>query len=409
MIISTPEILLKNGEVIVSAKVTFQKPLLNKPEIAWFAFPESYLPYISGRADAFAAGLLPLALAIREDLTIEGELSPRLLYGLNEYQHALNLLFPNQFTKLTIQANNLAELSAKQAGQACATLFSGGVDSTFTLMSHVPESQPIPDLQVKYAIFVHGFDIPLQNKTSYQQSLEVFSQYLPPLGVEVISCRTNLQYFTSGLLKWGIAHGGAIISVGLVLDKLIRYFLVPSSFSLDDLVPCGSSPVIDHWLSTETLQVIHDGAAFTRVEKVEAISAWQPAQHFLRVCMDEGRRSGVNNCSRCEKCLRAMIRLDIFGTLKSFETFRQPFGWREIMLWTPMHEEGDAWMFQLMRLAMDRGKAEYIFPLWVAHLRGLFRLWARKMIPKPLFNYLKKRKFPYRNDLFNPCNLDINR
>jgi len=29
---------LKNGEVIVSAKVTFVKPVLNKPEMAWFAF-----------------------------------------------------------------------------------------------------------------------------------------------------------------------------------------------------------------------------------------------------------------------------------------------------------------------------------------------------------------------------------
>jgi len=88
---------LKNGEVIVSAKVTFKKPMLNKPDIAWFAFPESYLPYISGRADAFAAGLLPLAMVIREDLTIEGEMSPRLARGLQEYQLALNFWFPSSW------------------------------------------------------------------------------------------------------------------------------------------------------------------------------------------------------------------------------------------------------------------------------------------------------------------------
>jgi hypothetical protein len=408
MIISTPEITCKNGEVIVSAKVVYQKPVLNKPEIAWFSFPESYLPYISGRADAFAAGLLPLAMVMREDLTIEGEMSPQLLYGLNEYQLALKMLFPNHFAKVNLQANNLAKLSPTQAGQTCATLFSGGVDSSYTVMSHLPDRQPIPDFQIKYALFVHGFDIPLQNQVSYAEGLKVFSQHLPLLGVEVIPCRTNLHYFTSGLLEWGIAHGGAIISVGLVLDKLFHYLLVASSFSLDDLVPCGSSPLIDHWLSTETLQVLHDGAPHTREEKVEALSTWQPVQHFLRVCINEDKRSGVNNCCRCEKCMRAMIRLDIFGTLKSFETFRQPFGRREIMQWVPMHEDGDAWMFQLMRLAKDRGKTEYIFPLWVAHFRGLLRLWVRKMIPKPLFNYLKKRKFPYRNDIFNPINLDKN-
>src|ERR1035437_6880226 len=106
MIISNPEIMLKNGEVIVSAKVTFQKPFLNKPEIAWFAFPESYLTYISGSADAFAAGLLPLAMVIQEDLVIEDEMSPQLLYGLKEYQLALNLWFPKQLALVDIRADH---------------------------------------------------------------------------------------------------------------------------------------------------------------------------------------------------------------------------------------------------------------------------------------------------------------
>jgi hypothetical protein len=33
---------------------------------------------------------------------------------------------------------------------------------------------------------------------------------------------------------------------------------------------------------------------------------------------------------------------------------------------------------------------------------------VRKMIPKPLFIYLKNRRFPYQKDLFNPINLDVN-
>jgi len=408
MIISTPQITLINGEVIVSAKITFQKPVLNKPEIAWFVFPESCLPFISGRADAFAAGLLPLAMVIGEDLMIEGPISPQLIYGLNQYQLSLNVFFPKQLAVVTIQANNLTQLSPVQAGQACATLFSGGVDSSYTLMSHLPDRQPVADFQVKYALFVHGFDIPLQNKLSYEEALKVFSQHLPPLGVEVITCRTNLQYFTSGLLDWEIAHGGAIISVGLVLDKLIRYFLVPSTYSIDALEPFGSSPLIDHWLSTETVHIIHHTAAVPKIKKFEAISTWQPAQQFLRVCFDESRRVGVNNCSRCEKCMRTMARLEMFGTLKSFKTFRQPFGRREVMRWVPLYEGGDAWLFELMRLAKAGGKTEYIFPLWVAHLQGKIRFFLRKMVPKPLFNFLKERKFSYRNNPFNPANLDVN-
>src|SRR5271157_2600562 len=115
MIISSPEITQKNGEVIVSASVIFNKPALNKPEKAWFAFPESYLPYISERADAFAAGFLPLAMAVKEDLHIEGPLSPRLADGLQEYQLALNFWYPKQLALVDIQAATLTVLPPEQA------------------------------------------------------------------------------------------------------------------------------------------------------------------------------------------------------------------------------------------------------------------------------------------------------
>ncbi|HMD89972.1 MAG TPA: hypothetical protein VKF38_12490, partial [Anaerolineaceae bacterium] len=307
MIISKPEIKLKNGEVIVSAGIKFNKPVLKKPEKVWFAFPESYYPYISGRADAFAASFLPLAMAVREDLLTEGDLSPRLVRGLQEYQLALNFWYPKQLALVDIQAANLTVLPLEQAGRSCVTLFSGGVDSSYTLMSHLPDHQPNPDFQTNYAIFVHGFDIPLQNRPEYAEILKLFSEQLTKVGVKVIPCRTNLQYFSSGLLHWNIAHGVAMISVGLVLDKLIRYFLVPSSFALAGLVPWGTTPMIDHWLSTESLQVIHHGVPYVRIEKAYAISNWLPAQHCLRVCIDEDRRSGVNNCGRCDKCLRTMV------------------------------------------------------------------------------------------------------
>src|SRR5271157_1845377 len=283
MIILNPEITQKNGEVVFSARIQFKNLLLKKPHTAWFAFPESYLPYISERADAFAAGFLPLAMAVKEDLHIEGPLSPRLADGLQEYQLALNGWYPKQMSLVNIQAAYLTGLPLEQAGRSCVTLFSGGVDSSYTLMTHLPDRQPLADFQVKHAIFVHGFDIPLQNRPEYAEILKLFSDQLTPLGVEIVPCRTNLHYFSSGLLDWGIAHGAEAISTGLILDKLIRYFLVPSSYSLDELIPWGSSPMIDHWLSTETLQVLHDGTPLARVEKVAAISTWQPAQQYLRV------------------------------------------------------------------------------------------------------------------------------
>jgi hypothetical protein len=402
MIIATPEISLRNGQVTVSARIQFANHPLNKPETAWFRLPEKYAPYISGRADAFAAALLPLAQALGEDLTIEGPLSPRLLNGMREYQLALAFWFPKLMRIVDIRADNLRPLAAEQAGRNCVALFSGGVDSSYTVLQHLPENQPIPDYQVRGALFVHGLDIPLQNQASYSESLQIFSQQLGPLGVELIPCATNLHYFSSGLLTWGIAHGGVITGSGLVLDGWAANLLVSSSYSLDGLIPWGSSPMIDHLLSTETLKVIHYGAAASRIDKVYAISGWQPAQNFLRVCVDEAHRLGTSNCSRCEKCIRTMSMLEICGTLSSFKTFKQPFRKGDIYRWTPHYEGGEVWVDQTIEFARRHGKQEFVFPVQVAHFKAKLRAWVYKRLPNWLFKRIKAQVFPYENDIFNP-------
>lgn len=402
MIISTPEIRTKDGRVIVSARITYEHRPLNKPETAWFSYPEEYASFISGRADPFAVSLLPLAQVLGEDLTIEGSLSPRLVNGMREYQQVMAYWIPNQMRLVNIIANDLEPLPVQRAGKNLVTLFSGGVDSSHSLMSHLPEYQPDPAYQVRGALFIHGLDIPLQNQASYLESFQTFERYLTPLGIDLISCATNLHYFSSGLLKWGIAHAGVIFGAGLALDGWIANLVVPSSYSLDELIPRGINPMVDHLLSTETLKMIHHGATSSRVEKVAAISNWEPAQQFLRVCVDEKYRFAVNNCSKCEKCIRTMTMLEICGTLQAFTTFKQPFSIRDIYRWTPHYEFGEVWVLQTIHFARSQAKRQYIFPLQVAHIKGRIRNWIYRRIPRWLFKLLKAHKFPYQQDLFNP-------
>jgi hypothetical protein len=405
MIISEPEIKFLDERVVVAAQVTYEKRPLNKPETAWFSFPEKYSSVISGRADPFAVGLLQLAMVLNEDLIINGQVSPQLITGMNMYQRAMNTWFPELMHPIKIKAANQKALSSEVAGQNCVTLFSGGVDSSYTLMTHLPDRQQEPAAQVKDALFIHGLDIPLQNQSSYQGSLAFFKQQISPLDIELIPCATNLRYFTSGLMNWGLVFGSAVISTGLVLDQLTGSLLVPSS-SIDETIPWGSTPLIDPLLSTETIRVFHDGDHASRTEKTEAISNWEPAQNFLRVCVDEERRSPNKNCSQCEKCIRTMTMLELCGTLPKFKTFQGHFGKWDILKWTPHYEHGEFWMPETMAFVRARMKNEYIFPLRIADLKGKLRNVLRNLIPLPLFNWLKQRKFPYSKDMFNPDHID---
>jgi hypothetical protein len=402
MRITPTEITIENGEVILSTRVTFDRPLLNKPDRLWFSFPEKYAPFVTRRSDAFAVGLILLAMYSGENLIVEGELSPRLVRGLTEYQRAFRFWFPEKLSVINIEAQSLCELSPEVAGKQTFTLFSGGVDSAYTLMKHLPEHQPLPDFQVKYGLFIHGLDIPLQNRGSFDAACRTFTRELSTVGVELIPVRTNLRYFTSGLLPWMIAHGSATIAAGLMLDRLCANLLVPATHHLDDFKPWGSSPLVDHWLSTETNTIIHHGITASRMDKISAIANWQPAQNFLRVCINEGGRDGVQNCSVCDKCFRTMAMLHMFGVLNQFKTFNRSIEAVDFIHWTPYYTSSVVYTPDMRAYARSTGKTEYLLPLNIAHLRGLFMFCLRKLTPKPVFNYLKKRIFSYEKDPFNP-------
>jgi hypothetical protein len=405
MRLSPPEIFHKNDEVVVSVQVTFNQPQSNLPDRLWFSFPAKYAPFVTHRSDAFAAGLIILAMQMGEDLFVEGDLSPRLLRGLGEYQQAFNFWYPTLLSTIKIDARSLNALEPDQAGKETITLFSGGVDSAFTLMKHMPEHQPITDFQIRYALFIHGYDIPLQNRSSFDNACRTFSTALESTGVEIIPVRTNLRYFTTGRLPWMIAHGCATIAAGLTLDRLSSHLLVPATHYLDDYKPWGSSPLVDHWLSTETLETLHHGINASRMDKVLAIADWQPAQRFLRVCINEEGRDGAQNCSRCEKCFRTMIMLDLCQKLDQFQTFNRQIRPGDIVHWVPHYATGVVYTASMRQYIRKTGKTQYLLPIAIAHLRGLTMFAIRKMMPKKVFEFLKRRKFPPEKSPFSASQL----
>ena len=98
----------------------------------------------------------------------------------------------------------------------------------------------------------------------------------------------------------------------------------------------GAHPVLDHLLSTEGVQIIHDGAESTRSNKIAAIVEWPATYQRLRVCMGKvsfNEQTGQpRNCCRCQKCLNTMITLDLLGRLRLYSTFHVPLSRRRI--WT---------------------------------------------------------------------------
>jgi hypothetical protein len=92
--------------------------------------------------------------------------------------------------------------------------------------------------------------------------------------------------------------------LGLGFDTV----LIPASLGPDELSRCGSHPLTDPLLSTDATRVVHDGLEL-RSEKVRYLVAAGAPLADLRVC----NRFSSYNCGVCEKCLRTMVALELYG------------------------------------------------------------------------------------------------
>ena len=81
--------------------------------------------------------------------------------------------------------------------------------------------------------------------------------------------------------------------------------LVPSTYPYSALKsPHASHPITDPLQSSQSFQIIHDGACFLRRDKIRMVASWQKAMQNLHVCWKE---EDDTNCGKCGKCVRKIL------------------------------------------------------------------------------------------------------
>jgi len=200
-----------------------------------------------------------------------------------------------------------------------ASFFSGGVDSFYTYLKH--RADPANYGRIDSLILVNGFDVDRRSDMQlWNRTLKNIRAIAAAENVELVVVKTNIRELVVPILSWDYGHGGCLGAVGLSLRNAFRQIYIPSTHSVEEQIPWGSSLALDgHW-STESVTFVHDGTEATRVDKVISQIAKSPlALEHLRVCYQN--ENGAYNCGRCDKCLRTMINLYIAGALDKSGTF----------------------------------------------------------------------------------------
>jgi hypothetical protein len=274
----------------------------------WFDVPAQYEAEISDTGNPWLVLLTPLAIHSGEDIVLPYPVDPHLL----ENMQAMMRFWANRYPGLRpARIEAPAPNGAPRKGGKSALFFSGGVDSTFSLLRHDKEVAGSGSQKVDDLIFVAGFDIPVDDTAEIELVKAYLGRVASARDKTFIPFATNLrQLDTPYATNWILSYGCALGAAAHLLGARYREAIVSAAHTYPDSPVTGSHPITDPLLSSRNLRFVHDGAAFNRVEKTQQIAATEGALDALRVCWEDRRH---DNCSRCRKCLLTMVTLDLAG------------------------------------------------------------------------------------------------
>jgi len=276
--------------------------------VLWFLLPAGLSYPDDTDCDGYLLTMLMDAMSEGRSVSISGSISADLLSNLDEFQGAWHVWMPDTYQIVPIDVDVVREDRRPVEGAVCA--FSGGVDGMFTLWRHARRLAGNRTQALRYAVFVHGFDIPLKDEPAYHTNYQRYSETLAGIGVELVAAATNCRHVQR--VQWGHTYGQAL--AGLLMN-----FKLEAGTGLiggerpysKPRIGWGSTMLTDHLLGSGEFRIVTDGCTHDRTQKVAALANWPEGFRNLRVCW----KGGLNdrNCGTCEKCLRTIANFRANG------------------------------------------------------------------------------------------------
>ncbi len=293
---------------------------------AYFDLAGEYAAPPPSALDGFVFAVLFYAMRLGQDIRVHGAMSLDALRQIDLFQEAWLLWRPELYKRIRILPDDLTDPGFGNRNQALAA-FSGGVDSIFTVLRHATDGFGISRYPLnKTVLMVHGFDIALRRPEQLDALQRRTAPLLDKLGLEVRTIRTNLKEL--GLQMWEDSFMAQLVCCLQNYSHEFGYALVGSSEPYNALVlPWGSNPATDYLLSGSGMTIVHDGAGYSRTDKVETIATDPIATAAVKVCW-EGTDT-YTNCGECEKCVRTLMNFLAVG-VRNPACFDRPLNLRQI-------------------------------------------------------------------------------
>jgi hypothetical protein len=294
--------------------------------------------------------LLPIAMRRGFNIQINRPIDPQVATNAEQLSRIWEMWVPSLYRSIRVSGEG--EWSrASQARLPCIHLYSGGVDSTFSILKYADAQTP------GHVLTIYGLDYRRgdKDKSSFAKLIAKTDPLLEKLNYQRVVVRTNAKRIPHDL-----THGFSLAACLFLLSDLFEGGTIAADFThAQDMVafPWGTNHVTNRYFAGSDF-AMRTVCAVGRTEKLAAIAASETGLPFLACCRQEDALPA--NCGICPKCVRTKAML-VAATGKVPEIFvDNKIDANLIKNLDLAHRCERAYLFDLYSYAKERGLVDRI-------------------------------------------------
>ena len=332
--ISCPRIEHRDDHVVLVSNIHDEYQKIN--EDIYYTTTLEYGEYLCHEvADAFVVGVLLPAARYEQDIMVDGAVSDRLFYNVNNsVLHTLSFIWRKK--RVRLYATEIVDTQFEGVAVGCGC--SLGIDSFAAMLLHMNNVE-LPKYNITHLTYFNvgamGYANLEKAKASYNKDIELVKSFASKVNLPIVQLESNFSILYT---EFDFDQSGDIrnFSAALALQKLFGKYLYGSSYPIQDfrfeISQTGYyETLLAPLLSTNSCEIVIANPDLTRIEKTKIILDNEMAQQTLYVCWKEllankypdseiaKIKDKFLNCSRCDKCLRTLLAIDLMGYLDKFK------------------------------------------------------------------------------------------
>jgi hypothetical protein len=315
------------AEAVRAAATVVWEERDREPLEIYFETDRAFSGDMGAGAEAFLCALaLPALHQGERRIHFDEPLCPRLAEGMAESMALIRAWYGPPLEPIPIETSRPFAPRRPREPRRAAAFCTGGVDGTHMLLANRRDfPREHPDSFADLVAIIGLFDPDharsrgpgsyfTRTRSRLQALASACDATLVPLTTNLLEIDRDLEFLKK---TWS---GAAITAAAHLFPPRWSSVSIASSRQTTQSVREGTHFLLDSRYSSSAVTIRHEGIRYTRLERIEEISARDPELATLIVCPNLPPPP-FDNCGVCEKCVRTMTALEAMGRLESTRTF----------------------------------------------------------------------------------------